>query len=225
MVNILTVEDNEHLLETLVEQLGLEEDLTVRGVITIEEGRQELAQLIPDILLLDVSLPDGDGRDFCRWIRAQGYSFPILMLTAQNGEMDTIDGLEAGANDYIAKPLRLRELIARIRVHLAQYQLRADARIAIGPFLFNPGNKTLSHQESGKMLNLTEKENAIIRYLASKNGKTVGKDELLKQVWGYNELITTHTLETHIYRLRQKMGYVDEKQVLVTGRNGYSIEI
>ena len=75
------------------------------------------------------------------------------------------------------------------------------------------------------MLNLTEKENAIIRYLASKNGKTVGKDELLKQVWGYNELITTHTLETHIYRLRQKMGYVDEKQVLVTGRNGYSIEI
>ena len=85
MVNILTVEDNEHLLETLVEQLGLEEDFTVRGVITIEEGRRELAQLIPDILLLDVSLPDGDGRDFCRWIRAQGYSFPILMLTAQNG--------------------------------------------------------------------------------------------------------------------------------------------
>lgn len=224
MVKILTIEDDDHLRETLVEHLGLEPGFEITGVASLAEARETLNTLSPDLVLLDVSLPDGDGRDFCRWIRAQGHTVPILMLTAQNGEMDTIDGLEAGANDYIAKPLRLRELITRIRVHLAQYQSRADARIAIGPFIFNPGNKTLAHQESGQMLNLTEKENAIIRYLASKNGTTVGKEELLKHVWGYNARITTHTLETHIYRLRQKMGFVDDTQVLVTGRNGYSLE-
>ena len=76
----------------------------------------------PDLVILDVTLGDGDGRDFCRWMRDMGYTIPVLMLTAQSSEMDTIDGLEAGANDYIAKPVRMGELIARMKTHLAQHQ-------------------------------------------------------------------------------------------------------
>ena len=224
MIKILTVEDDPHLLETLVENLSLEPEFQVVGVASLDAARKKFPDFNPNLILLDVYFPDGDGRDFCRWVRKQGHTIPILMLTAQNGEMDTIDGLEAGANDYISKPLRLRELIARIKVHINQYQSRADAHITIGPFVFNSASKTLSHQQSGKTLTLTEKESAIIRYLAGKNGEMVSKDELLKNVWGYDVEVTTHTLETHIYRLRQKMGFIASEQVLVTGRSGYSIE-
>ena len=223
MIKILTVEDDVHLRETLVEQLSLEPEFDARGVSELGDAKVLINEFNPDIILLDVSLPDGDGRDLCRWIRAQGHTIPVLMLTGQDSETDTVGGLEAGANDYIAKPLRLRELVARIKVHLKQYQSRIDARITLGPFSFNPGNKTLTHKGNGKMLNLTEKETAIIRYLADKNGATVGKEELLENIWGYNSSMTTHTLETHIYRLRQKIGFVDEVEILITGRNGYKL--
>ena len=223
MVKIFAVDDDIHLLETLIEQISLEAEYTASGVSTLAEAKEKLAEVDPDLILLDVSLPDGDGRDMCRWIRAQGYTIPILMLTAQHGEMDTIDGLEAGANDYIAKPLRLGELLARIRTHLSQYQLRADARITIGMFFFNPGNKTLTHQQTGKTLGLTEKETAIIRYLYHQNGAVVEKQDLLEQVWGYSAQMATHTLETHIYRLRQKIRDLDDLPFLVTKNGGYQL--
>ena len=94
MVKIFAVDDDIHLLETLIEQISLEADYTVSGVSSLAEAKEKLAEVDPDLILLDVSLPDGDGRDMCRWIRAQGYTIPILMLTAQHGEMDTIDGLK-----------------------------------------------------------------------------------------------------------------------------------
>ncbi|MGC6484998.1 MAG: response regulator transcription factor [Candidatus Puniceispirillales bacterium] len=225
MVKILAIDDDRHLLETLVEQISLEPDYDVVGADCLAEAREKLAEIDPDLILLDVSLPDGDGRDMCRWIRAQGFTIPILMLTAQHGEMDTIDGLEAGANDYIAKPLRLGELLARIKTHLSQYQLRADARISIGAFYFNPGNKTLTHQETGKMLGLTEKETAIIRFMYQHKDDVIEKQNLLEQVWGYSAQMTTHTLETHIYRLRQKIRDLDEEPFLVTNKKGYQLKI
>ena len=141
MVKIFAVDDDIHLLETLIEQISLEAEYTASGVSTLAEAKEKLAEVDPDLILLDVSLPDGDGRDMCRWIRAQGYTIPILMLTAQHGEMDTIDGLEAGANDYIAKPLRLGELLARIRTHLSQYQLRADAGLPSVSFFSIPATR------------------------------------------------------------------------------------
>jgi len=225
MIKILAVDDDIHLLETLVRHLSAETEFEVRGAETLAHAKTILEEFEPDLVLLDVSLPDGDGRDMCRWIRAGGYTIPILMLTAQDGELDTIEGLEAGANDYIAKPLRLGELIARIRLHLDQYQARADARISIGAFVFAPGSKTLTHRDSGKDLALTEKETAIIKYLLKRDGAEVNKVELLENVWGYNERITTHTLETHIYRLRQKINVVDESPFLVTRNKGYCLNL
>ena len=225
MLKILAVDDDRHLLDTLIEQLSLEPDFEVSGASTLAEAKEKLAETDPDLILLDVQLPDGDGRDMCRWIRAHGYTIPILMLTAQHGEMDTIDGLEAGANDYIAKPLRLGELLARIRTHLSQYQLRADARISIGVFYFNPGSKTLTHQHTGKSLNLTEKETAIIRYMYRQKDSVVEKQELLEKVWGYSAQMTTHTLETHIYRLRQKIRDLDDQPFLVTNKKGYQLNL
>lgn len=223
MIKILTVEDDAHLRETLVEQLSAEDGYTATGTSSLAEAKTIITDLDPDLVLLDVMLPDGDGRDMCRWIRDQGYTMPILMLTAQDSEGDTIDGLEAGANDYIAKPLRLGELLARITTHLKQYQSREDARISIGAFYFMQGQKTLIHRDSGKSLNLTEKEASIIKFLLRHRGEVVNKTELLEKVWGYNASITTHTLETHIYRLRQKIGFVDEDPFLITKDSGYTL--
>ena len=223
MIKIITIEDDPHLLETLIDQLSQEDDFDVHGAPSLAEGRDLIKDHDPDLVLLDVMLPDGDGRDMCRWIRGEGYAMPILMLTGQDSETDTIDGLEAGANDYIAKPLRLGELLARIRTHLKQYQNQENARIKIGAFHFVQGRKTLSHRENGQTLNLTDKDAAIIKYLLKKNGEVTPKAELLEEVWGYGDQISTHTLETHIYRLRQKINYVDDTPFIVTKENGYQL--
>lgn len=221
-LKILTVEDDPHLLETLVDQLTAEGFIT-KGCETLAKAKAVITDFDPDVVLLDVIVTDGNGRDMCRWIRSEGHTMPILMLTGQNSEVDTIDGLEAGANDYIAKPLRMGELLARIRTHMQLYQSREDAKISVGNFFFVQGRKTLTHKENQKVLNLTEKEASIIRFLLKKKDEGANKDELLEEVWGYNAKMTTHTLETHIYRLRQKISYLDETPFLVTKNNGYSL--
>lgn len=221
-IKIVTVEDDQHLLETLVDQLSAE-GFSAHGCETLAEAKKIIPEIEPDVVLLDVILTDGDGRDMCRWIRSEGYTMPILMLTGQDSEIDTIDGLEAGANDYIAKPLRMGELLARIKTHMELYQSREDAKISIGNFYFVQGRKTLTHKENQKSLNLTEKETSIIRFLLRKKDEGASKHELLEEVWGYNARMTTHTLETHIYRLRQKISYIDETPFLVTSNNGYTL--
>ncbi len=223
LINIIAVEDDPHLLETLVEQISNEEGYEVTGVSLLVDAKVLIEQTDPNLVLLDVILPDGDGRDMCRWIRSRGYTMPILMLTAQDSELDAINGLEAGANDYISKPLRLGELLARIRMHLKQYDDREDARISIGAFSFSPGRKTLIHRGTAAAVTLTEKEAAIIKYLQRNHGDVVNKPDLLKQIWGYNAAVTTHTLETHIYRLRQKINYIDDSPFLITKENGYTL--
>lgn len=221
MIKVLAIEDDPHLLETILEQVSGEGEYTVEGASSLSEARRQLADMDPDLVILDVTLGDGDGRDFCRWMRDIGYIIPVLMLTAQSSELDTIDGLEAGANDYIAKPVRMGELIARIKTHLAQHQAREDARLTLGGFHFSSGRKTLTHIESGQIINLTEKEASILKFLYNNREGGVSKKELLEHVWGYGEGITTHTLETHIYRLRQKISLIDKEPLLLTSDGGY----
>ena len=169
IMKIVTVEDDPHLLETLVDQLNAE-GFAAQGCESLADAKTLISEIEPDLVLLDVVLADGDGRDMCRWIRSEGYTMPILMLTGQNSEVDTIEGLEAGANDYIAKPLRMGELLARINTHMQLYQSREDAKITVGNFYFVQGHKTLTHKENNKVLNLTEKETSIIRFLLKKKG-------------------------------------------------------
>jgi DNA-binding response OmpR family regulator len=221
-IKIIAVEDDPHLLETIIDQLN-SEGFKTRGCASIAEAKPVIGDIEPDLVLLDSTLSDGDGRDMCRWIRGEGHTMPILMLVGQDSEIDTIDGLEAGANDYISKPLRMAELLARIHTHIKLYHDREDAKITIGNFYFVQSRKTLTHKDNQGTLNLTEKETEIIKYLLMKKGDVAHKDELLEEVWGYNTNVKTHTLETHIYRLRQKIGYIDDAPFLVTKDNGYAL--
>ena len=181
------------------------------------------AEAAPDLIIMDVGLPDMDGREAVRQLRGEGYKNPIIMLTGHDSDADTIDGLDAGANDYVTKPFRFSVLLARMRVHLRQHEASDDALFRIGPFTFQPGSKHLI-SEKGSKLRLTEKETAILRFLYRARQSVVTRDVLLKEVWGYNSNVTTHTLETHIYRLRQKIEQDPAKsQLLITEAGGYKL--
>ena len=132
--------------------------------------------------------------------------------------------MESGANDYITKPFRLGVLVARIRAQLRQHEQSEDAVFTIGPYTFRPAAKLLINVEGGGKVRLTEKETAILKYLYRTGPKVVARDTLLAEVWGYNAGVTTHTLETHIYRLRQKIeSNPSEAVLLVTEPGGYRL--
>jgi len=170
-----------------------------------------------------VNMPDLDGREACKIMRKNGYRGPVIMLTAETSDADTILGLDAGANDYVTKPFKFAVLLARIRAQLRQHEQSEDAVFKIGPYTFKPSAKLLL-QEDNRKIRLTEKETAILKFLYRAGDKVVGRDVLLHEVWGYNAGVTTHTLETHIYRLRQKIE-VDPShtQLLVTEAGGYKL--
>jgi DNA-binding response OmpR family regulator len=176
-----------------------------------------------DLVLLDVGLPDLDGREACKLLRRGGFKGPIVMLTGQVSDSDTILGLESGANDYVTKPFKLGVLLARIRAQLRQHEQSEDAVFAIGPYTFKPASKLLVDANGGK-IRLTEKETSILKYLYRAGERVVTRDVLLHEVWGYNAGVTTHTLETHIYRLRQKIEKdPSQAELLVTETGGYKL--
>ena len=220
---ILIVDDDETLRESLKEQFSLHEEFHVSEAATATQGIKALKSEHADILLLDVNLPDMDGREACKIMRRNGYKGPVIMLTAQVSESDTILGLDAGANDYVTKPFRFGVLLARIRAHLRQHEQSEDAVFKVGPYTFKPAAKMLI-REDAKKIRLTEKETAIIKFLYRAGEHVVGRDVLLHDVWGYNAGVTTHTLETHIYRLRQKIERDPaHAEILVTEAGGYNL--
>ena len=221
---ILLVDDDETLRRTLAEQLSQNGEY---HCLQAGSGAEALAVAKAekfDAVLLDVGLPDADGREVCQQLRKAQVTVPIIMVTASSGESDTIRGLDSGANDYIAKPFRLGELVARLKAHLRQHALSEDAVLVIGPYTFKPNVKMLIEEKLNKKIRLTEKETSILKYLYRAGQKPVGRDTLLGEVWGYNAGVTTHTLETHIYRLRQKIEKDPAKAViLVTDAGGYRL--
>jgi DNA-binding response OmpR family regulator len=145
------------------------------------------------------------------------------MLTAQSADSDIVAGLDAGANDYVAKPFKFAVLLARIRAQLRQQEASEDAAFRIGPYTFRPGAKILV-SDKGSKLKLTEKETAILRFLYRAGQNFVSRDILLQEVWGYNASVTTHTLETHVYRLRQKIEPNPSAAcILITEPGGYKL--
>jgi DNA-binding response OmpR family regulator len=159
----------------------------------------------------------------CKAVRRNGFKGPIVMLTGQASESDTILGLDAGANDYIAKPFKFGVLLARLRAQLRQHEQSEDAVFNIGRFTFKPASKMLV-DEKGSKIRLTEKETSILKYLFRAGEKVVTRDVLLHEVWGYNAGVTTHTLETHIYRLRQKIEKDPANaELLITETGGYKL--
>jgi DNA-binding response OmpR family regulator len=204
---ILLVEDDAVLRATLAEQILLDGEFTADEAESAAEAEAKLAIAGAryDAILLDVGLPDADGRDFCAKLRRDGHRMPVIMLTGADSEADVVRGLDAGANDYIAKPFRLPELLARVRAQLRVFDTSDDATFRIGPYTFRPSAKLLVEPARNRKLRLTDKECAILKYLYRAGGKPVPRQVLLNEVWGYNSLMTTHTLETHVYRLRQKI--------------------
>jgi DNA-binding response OmpR family regulator len=221
---ILVVDDDDVLRQSLAEQLRLHEDFVIVEANTAAGGLEKAQAEHVDAVLLDVGLPDMDGREVCRLLRRNGVKAPIIMLTAAVGDSDTILGLDAGANDYITKPFKLGVLLARLRAQLRQHEQSDDAIFAIGPYSFRPSAKMLLDDQARKKIRLTEKETAIIKFLYRAGEKVVGRDTLLNEVWGYNAGVTTHTLETHVYRLRQKIERDPANaRILVTEPGGYRL--
>ncbi len=220
---ILIVDDDEGLRDSLTEQLSMHEDFEAATAETAGKALELLKADHVDLVILDVDLPDMDGREACKLMRKVGYKGPVIMLTGQTSESDTILGLDSGANDYVTKPFRFAVLLARIRAQLRQHEQSEDAVFTIDRFTFKPAAKLLLDEKGGK-IRLTEKETSILKYLYRAGEKVVTREVLLQEVWGYNAGVTTHTLETHIYRLRQKIEKdPSNAEVLVTETGGYKL--
>ncbi|SDY38958.1 response regulator transcription factor [Citreimonas salinaria] len=221
--NILLVDDDDDLREALAEQLVMTEDFEVFEAETGAAAMTRSREQVYDLIILDVGLHDTDGRELCRLMRKQGVKSPIIMLTGHDTDADTILGLDAGANDYVTKPFKFPVLLARIRAQLRQHEQSEDAIFNVGPYTFKPAMKMLVTEDDRK-IRLTEKETNILKFLYRSSEGVVPRDVLLHEVWGYNAGVTTHTLETHIYRLRQKIEPdPSNARLLVTESGGYRL--
>jgi DNA-binding response OmpR family regulator len=220
---VLIVDDDAELRDTLFEQLALHDEFEAEAVENATKAINAAKAGQIDLVIMDVGLPDMDGREAVRVLRKNGFKAPVIMLTGHDTDSDTILGLESGANDYVTKPFRFAVLLARIRAQLRQHEASEDAIFNIGPYTFRPSSRLLLNPKGNKV-RLTEKETAILRYLYRAGQRPVSRDTLLQEVWGYNSGVTTHTLETHIYRLRQKVERdAANPAILVTEAGGYRL--
>jgi DNA-binding response OmpR family regulator len=220
---ILLVDDDDDLREALSEQLVMTEDFDVFEAGTGQDALAKTKAGLFDLVILDVGLPDTDGRELARVMRKQGVKCPIVMLTGHDSDSDTILGLDAGANDYVTKPFKFPVLLARLRAQLRTHEQSEDAIFQLGPYTFRPAQKLLLTEDE-KKVRLTEKETNILKFLYRAVDAVVPRDILLHEVWGYNAGVTTHTLETHIYRLRQKIEPdPSNARLLVTESGGYRL--
>lgn len=224
---ILIVDDDQALRATLAEQLSVDGEFVAVEASCVREAEECLGVKDArfDAVILDVGLPDGDGRDYCARLRRNGLKVPIIMLTGSGDEGDVVRGLDSGANDYIAKPFKLAVLLARLRAQLRIFENSEDAVFVIGPYTFRPSAKLLQEPAKNRRIRLTEKEAAILKFLYRAGTRPVARQILLNEVWGYNAAVTTHTLETHIYRLRQKIEPdPSNARLLVTEGGGYRLD-
>ncbi len=205
MSEILIVEDEQDLAD------GLEINLSKEGyrVLKVTTGGAVMNLVIqkrPDLIILDIVLPDMSGFDVCRELRQKGLAVPIIMLTAKNEEIDRVVGLELGADDYVTKPFSMRELLARIRVHLRRQP--SPSRDGLSRYRFGDVEidfDKFSATRDDEALDLTPKEFDILRLLISSRGDLVTRDRLLDVVWGYDVYPTTRTVDNHILKLRKKL--------------------
>jgi DNA-binding response OmpR family regulator len=223
---ILLVDDDELLRETLLDQFAHHAEFAVEAQATAGAAIQRTKEEAHiDLLLLDIGLPDMDGREACQVMRKNGFKSPIIMLTGADTDADQVLGLNSGANDYVTKPFKFAVLLARIRAHLRSHEQSEDAVFKIGPYEFRPAVKMLVTQTDRK-IKLTEKEASILKFLYRAGGRPVTRDVLLDEVWGYNSGVTTHTLETHVYRLRQKIEPdPGAATLLLTEAGGYKLAL
>tara|TARA_B100000989_G_scaffold45608_1_gene29225 strand:- start:1 stop:720 length:720 start_codon:yes stop_codon:yes gene_type:complete len=225
MSRLLIVDNDAYLRTSLRQQFLAEGFKNIVDVGSVTELKATLKDVNPDLILLDIQMPDGNGVEICKCLRSDGFVKPILMLTYKNAESDIIECLEAGANDFVTKPIRMGILLARIHSQLRKFKASDEARFRLADLKFVPINKMLYKIGCGRIQALTEKETSILTFLYRVFPEPATKDELLTEVWGMQGGLTTHTLETHIYRLRQKIGRLTETPIVITTQHGYRLEL
>jgi len=225
-LNILIVDDDVDFAETLSEQLRRHEPVDTDIRFTGEDALSAVRSSNYGIIILDVGLPDMDGREVCRLMRRENVTSQIIMLTGASSEADTILGLDAGANDYVTKPFRLEVFLARLRAQFRVHEKSDGATLRIGPYNFIPSSRMMVRQETGEKIYLTDKETMILKVLYQDRGKVVSKTNLMNGIWGYSPNALSHTLETHMYRLRQKMEDDSKSpRYLITHGSGYMLDL
>ena len=220
---ILIVENNTLFSQTLCHQLALEGFNNVIEIGLLADLNDTLFDLDPDLVLLSIPMLDEDGVDICRKLRSDGFLKSIIMLIPKGSEESIASVLEAGASNYVIKPVRMVELIALIRSQLFQPWVFDDMHFEIGNLSFVPASKMLFGTGSESVQSLTEKETTILKFLYQAFPSDISKAHILAEVWGFQNTVSTHTLETHIYRLRQKISRLTDKQLVLTTENGYQL--
>jgi len=223
--SLLLVDDDDALRESLRDQLQLQEEFSLQEAASGAEALALAKDSNHELIILDVGLPDMNGLDVCKLMRRAGINAPVILLTGADTEADTVLGLDWGANDYVTKPFKMGLLLARIRAQLRRHERSERTILTIGPYAFHPAEKIMIDSANGdRKIKLTEKETEMLRYLFRVGGTIIGRDVLLNEVWGYNSGVTTHTLETHVYRLRQKIERdPSNAEILVTEPGGYRL--
>jgi len=204
MKRILVIDDEPQML------LGLRDNLELEGyeVVTAADGEQGLSKALserPDLIILDLMLPRKSGLDVCRELRARANTTPVVMLTARSQETDKVIGLELGADDYLTKPFSIAELLARVRAVLRRASGTAGLPevCTIGEVEVN--FRTHQVRRRGERLCLTSREFDLLRYFVLHKGEVVTRDQILNEVWGYEEAPTTRTIDNFVAKLRQKI--------------------
>jgi DNA-binding response OmpR family regulator len=222
---LLLIDDDADLRAALAQRFSLLEEYKVEQAATAAEGIVKAQSPRIDLILLDVELPDMDGRDACRLMRRRNVAAPIVMLSGRTSEVDATLGLDAGANDYIAKPVKFEVLLARVRTHIRVHEQSEHAIFRMGPYQLWPATKLLI-DPSDKKIRLTDKETDILLYLYRAGGEIVRREDLVAEVWGEGVAVRPHTLETHMYRLRQKIEPDPAvARFLITESGGYSLQL
>ena len=225
-VKLLLVDDDDALRRSLRDQPEFHNLYSIDEARSGSEALEFIKRETYELVLLDVGLPDIDGRSVCRSMRSAGVKAPIILMTGADTEAVTSISSEIGANDYVTKPFKLSILLSRMRAQLCHRDNGEDATFNIGPYMCHPSTKIMVDTKNDEhKIKLTEKELAILKFLFGVRDKVISRDVLLHEVWGYNSGVATHTLETHIYRLRQKIERdPSNAELLVTEPGGYRLK-
>ena len=222
---ILFVSEVLLLKQLLLDQLQKQGEYLLEESLSVTEAISLIVKEHFDCILIDSNLADVSLSNLCKNIRQEGVRSPIILVAVERGEDVAIAALDAGANDYVLKPFKINVLVAKIRSNIRQFEQSEFAILRFGRFSFKPGDKILLNNSSKEEVRLTDKETAIIKLLYLSGGEVVTRATLLEEVWGYNTTLTTHTLETHIYRIRQKVGNATSGQdFIATESEGYRMQ-
>jgi two-component system response regulator MprA len=215
---VLVIEDDAEIADVLRRFLR-QEGHEVRTATDGEQALPAAAEFVPDLVILDLGLPGLDGVEVCRRLRADG-DVPILILTARAETEDRVEGLDSGADDYLVKPFDRQELLARIRALLRRRPPRGSASLTVGDLRLNPDTREVTRGE--RRIELTNREFELLEYLMRNERLVISRERLLEEVWGYDPMALTNTIDVFISNLRRKLEAGGEPRVLHTKRGaGY----